>query len=113
MRVAVTEQVSRLDLSLIRKLTFVSLGFPFERWEAAELMTKQFANPIDKFFKLNMAMAVRTWWLSFQLPAASIVAGYKSQTQKQLGSGLLATSTPVAAVAQPSSVLYHSNRIKT
>lgn len=48
-------QRPRLNRKVSVELLCVFVGFRFRCQKAAELMTKQFANPIDKFFKLNMA----------------------------------------------------------
>lgn len=45
----------RLNRKVSVELLCVFVGFRFRCQKAVELMTKQFANPIDKFFKLNMA----------------------------------------------------------
>lgn len=114
-------QRPRLNRKVSVELLCVFVGFRFRCQKAAELMTKQFANPIDKFFKLNMSAprttptpdAVLLFLLPHRLQSA---INHRPKWQCAVDYGLPAAwAAPVPATAPPtpSSVVYHSNRIKT
>lgn len=109
-------QRPRLNRKVSVELLCVFVGFRFRCQKAAELMTKQFANPIDKFFKLNMA-APRTTpapdsVILFLLPHR-LQSAINHRPKWQRLAAAWAAPVPATAPRTPSSVVYHSNRIKT